>query len=132
MEVRVDIRHWTALLRLMSVMVIADGRVLEEELRVFVFRMTELRRRLAPKLIFSEGLVRDWFEAQRAEIADHTPEAREAFLEDTLATLDELDKPKQVVDAINAVARADGFRHESEMEVLERAASRWGVRVPRR
>ena len=126
------VRHWTELLRLMSLMVIADGRVLEEEIRVFVFRMTELRRKLAPEMMFSEGLVRDWFSAQREEIARDHAEDREGYLENILSGLDDFDRHQVLVDAINAVARADGFRHDAEMAIITAAAERWGVKVPKR
>jgi len=128
----VQLRHWTGLLRLMSLMVIADGRVLEEEIRVFVFRMTGLRKKLAPDLMFSEGLVRDWFNAHREDIAAQSTEERRVFLQDTLSSLDDFDRHKILIESINAVARADGFRHEAEMEIITSAAKRWDIRVPRR
>ena len=125
-------RHWTSVLRLMSLMVIADDRVREEELRVFAFRMMELRRRVAPDLMFSEGLVRDWFEAHHAEMAAMDAGARGAAVGEVLAALDDLDSRRELVEAINAVARADGHRHDAEMAIIHRAAERWGAKVPRR
>jgi uncharacterized tellurite resistance protein B-like protein len=126
------LRHWEDLLRLMSLMVIADGRVLEEEIRVFVFRMMELRRKLAPDLMFSEGLVRDWFAAHREEISEHTDAERTVYLMSALSGLDDFDRHKMLVESINAVARADGHRHDREMEIISTAAERWDIRVPRR
>lgn len=117
-------------MRLMSLMVVVDGRVREEEIRVFVYRMMDLRRRLAPDMMFSEGMVRDWFTAHREDL-DETHE-RDAILPQTLEVLSELDMGARIVDAINAVAKADGHRHDSELAMITAVAEHWGVKVPRR
>ena len=128
----VTVKQWTALLRLMSLMVIVDSRVREEEVRVFAFRMMELRRRLAPEMMMSEGLVRDWFEAHRDDIAAHTEEMRNAFIAETVETLEATGLGERLVDALVAVAKADGHRHRSELELLARVADVLGVALPRK
>ena len=127
-----ELRHWTALLRLMSLMVLADARIREEEIRVFVYRMKGLRDRLAKDLMFSEGLVRDWFDAHADELKTALKDEPEATVDAALERLDDFPKAQKLVDALNAVARADGERHDSEMEIIRRAALRWETSVPRR
>lgn len=119
--------HWTALLRLMSLMVVVDGRVREEELRVFVYRMMGLRRRLAPDMMFSDGMVRDWFAAHRDGMAELSPEARAGVLDEAGDRLGGLGMGREIVEGLDAVSRADGHRHDAERELIADMAARWGV-----
>ena len=127
-----ELRHWTALLRVMSLMVLADSRVREEEIRVFVFRMKALRDRLGRDLMFSEGLVRDWFGAHRGELSEALETDADAAVTTALAPLDDFPQPQKLVDALNAVAKADGERHPAEVRMIACAAERWGTKIPRK
>ena len=127
-----ELRHWTALLRVMSVMVLADSRVREEEIRVFVYRMKALRDRLARDLMFSDGLVRDWFDAHREELCEALETDSDAEVDSALEALDDFPERQKLVDALNAVARADGERHPTELRIIACAAERWDTKLPRR
>ena len=120
--------HWNEILRMLCMMVLADGKVYKEEVDTFVEAGMALRDELTPDMLLTRKMVLDWFVLHRAEISAGMDEfAYDNTLSSVLENLQDLADKRGVLAAMRKIALSDGFHHTSEKDLLQIAANTWSV-----
>lgn len=127
-----DTRQWTHILTLLSVAVVVDNRVYKEEVDMFVDRAAALKDIISPEMIFSKKMAFDWFMVHRDPVKSWLaePDPHTVIMRHILA-LGESPYCKDILEAIHAIATADGEYHPAEVDVIGMACKHWHLAVPK-
>lgn len=121
-------KNWTDILMLLSMMVLADEKVYQEEVEAFKKAAVELKDMICPEVMLTEQMALDWFMLHRDDILDRMntynyPSAVTKVLEN----LSGLPDKKMFVMALLKIAVSDGFEHGSESKLINLASDYWNL-----
>jgi len=121
---------WSDVLTLLSMMVLADGKVYQEEMEAFKKAAIELRDLICPKVMLTEQMAFDWFTLHRDNILERmgTHNYPTAVAE-TLENLDVLPDKQMFVMALLKIALSDGVEHGAESRLITMASKHWDVEL---
>jgi len=127
-----DLSEWSHVLRLMGLVVVADKRVYQEEVATFVAKTLELHQSLSPEMLFTQKMAFDWFVAHREELSEliDNPDYKKQVTHHVLS-LGEYDNLEPLLQAMWAVSASDGEHHDSEVGIVNLAATFWKLPVPK-
>jgi len=124
---------WTHVLRLIGMIIVADGRVYREEVAEFVVLMAALSKAVSPDMVFGEKMAFDWFVAHRKELLAlaKSPDFERKALQEVLALKKERKTAKaKILHSMWAVAAADDKHHDVEIDIITLAAAHWDLPNP--
>jgi len=119
-------RHVNAVLTILTLSVVADKRILSEEITAFVESAERLNAEMDSDLEITEAKLLLWFEFNRADIQskmDLKPLEFEAWLKSVFDEVAALPKIDFIADIVDDIAKSDGEFHISE-EALEMILAR--------
>jgi len=123
-------QNWSDILTLLSMMILADEKVYQEEVEAFKKAAVELKDMICPEVMLTEHMAFDWFTLHREDImlqmsTFNYPTA----VTKTLENLKGLPDKQMFVMALLKIAISDGFEHGSESRLINMAAKHWDVDV---
>lgn len=120
-------KYWNDVLRLLSMMIVIDGKVFEEEVDAFTEAALALRDMVDPKLMLTRHMAEDWFSMHRDDIAISVQTVfYDGTVKEALKNLDEVEDKKGLIIALLKVAMSDGRKHPAEEKLLNSACKTWG------
>jgi uncharacterized tellurite resistance protein B-like protein len=123
-------KSWNEVLRLLSMMILIDGKVFEEEIEAFKDAAIALRDMVDPSLVLTRHMAGDWFTQHRDEIAIGVSHVfYESTVSKTLERLNDIEDKKGLLVALLKVAMSDGVKHPAEEKLFNSACETWGLEV---
>ena len=121
---------WDSLLKLLGLIVMMDDKVYQEELEAFSAFTLKLQKEISPDIFLSETMTRDWFVNHRSYLKAIVEglDYDQAIL-NILAPIRTLPQKDSVLQAMIAVAKADGFFHDKEKMIITKTARYWNVKL---
>ena len=121
-------QNWTDTLRLLSMMILVDEKVYQEEVEAFKTAALSLRDKVNPKLMLTRQMAEDWFDLNRDDIAIGLSKVfYESSVSKTLQSLDSVPNKEDLIVALLEVAMSDGRKHRSEELLLYKARETWSL-----
>ena len=119
---------WHKILSLLTVVILADDRVYKEEVDTFVASAMKLNKSISPDMFLTPKMAFDWFVANREHIQKTVNSPGGAsHINRLILSLKSLKGKKEVIQAMQAIARADDELHKTEELVISQAAKVWGL-----
>jgi uncharacterized tellurite resistance protein B-like protein len=124
----VNTETWHKILTLLTVVILADDRVYKEEVDTFVASAMKLNKSISPDMFLTPKMAFDWFVANREHIQKTVNSPGGAsHINRLILSLKSLKGKKEVIQAMQAIARADDELHKTEELVISQAAKVWGL-----
>jgi len=121
-------KYWNDVLQLLSIMILIDGKVYEEEVEAFKDAALTLRDMVDPKLMLTRHMAGDWFTQHRDDLEIGVSLVfYESTVSKALKNLDEVEDKKGLLFALLKVAMSDGRKHPAEEKLLNSACESWGL-----
>ena len=121
-------QNWTDTLRLLSMMILVDEKVYQEEVEAFKTAALSLRDKVNPKLMLTRQMAEDWFDLNRDDIAIGISKVfYESSVSKTLQSLESVPNKEDLIVALLKVAMSDGRKHRSEELLLHKARETWNL-----
>ena len=125
-------RNWNDALTLLCMMIIADGKVYQEEVQVFKTAAVKLRDAVSPGMMVTEKMAQDWFFLHKDRIAHNMlPPLRDAALAKVFEKLQSLENKAELLSALEKISLSDGHQHRSENLLITQACQAWGIALDR-
>jgi len=122
---------WDQILMLLSVMIMADGRVRDEEIDAFVDGVKVLQSSFEPGPSLTDESYISWFRLNETRSRELIlAEPFEAALMPYLTELSELPNCQLLLDQLRTIADSDMHRDKAESDLLTLAAAFWGLVQP--
>ena len=113
---------------LLAVMIMADGRVRDEEIDAFARGIEILQTNFEPGETMPTAAYRAWYDLNEARARDLSlAEPFDAAIMPYLSDLSDLDNRQLLLDQLGAIADADMHRDKHESDLLTLAAAFWGL-----
>jgi len=114
------------ILRLLSIVILADKRVYKEEVDTMCSQLLKLYVDICPGVLLTDSMVREWFQSNRASIhsAINGP-YRIEFISDTLISLNRFPHRKKLFEVLLSISYSDGEYHKDERSVIFMAQKHW-------
>ena len=123
-------QYWDSVLRLMSIMVLADNTVYPEKLSCFASNCLKLRDDIDPNTIMTSKMAIDWFISNRDEIRSHlTGSNSKRYISEVIGSLKRFQYKAKLLEAIRDIAQADGPEVTSELNILSQLSDLWERQV---
>ncbi len=121
-------QHWNDTLALLCMMILVDGKVLEEEIEAFKDAAMELRDIVNPKLMLTRHMAEDWFIQHQDDLAIRvSPMFFDRSVSRILHSLNTVENKKDITIALLKVAMSDGRKHPFEDNFLKVACTVWNL-----
>jgi len=121
---------WSDVLTLLSMMVLADGKVYQEEMEAFKKAAIELRDMICPQVMLTEQMAFDWFTWHREDILLRMSTFNyPTSVTETLENLSVLPDKKMFLMALLKISVSDGVEHGSESRLITMASEHWDVDI---
>lgn len=129
-QYRLPVARWDNIMTLLGLMVVANGRVTEEEVNEFVDSMMELRVVIDPKVSLTRHFAMDWLKLNKdhlSAIIDGLEYDREiiAILSDIRSLPYKLD----IITAMVRIAIADNDYSRIEKGFIKKTILYWNIRA---
>ena len=126
MDMRVG--SWTDILSLLSLMILADGRVYKEEVDTFKSAVVTLRDKLSVQTMLTEHMALEWFVVHKDEFLRLIGQGfLDAKVAELVGKLDYVDGKEHIADVLIQIALSDGHEHSAETKLLLQALKGWNV-----
>ena len=123
-------RNWNDALTLLCMMIIADGKIYQEEVEAFKTAAVQLRDVVSPEMMVTKKMAHDWFVLHKDEITlNMTEPFRATAMEDVFDRLNTLPNKKELITALLKVALSDGHQHRSENKIMVQACKAWNLDI---
>lgn len=121
-----DSEKWTNVFTILSIIVIADGRVYKEEVDSFIAQVEALKAELGSDTLVTKRLAFDWFVAHRDMIAEELAGDRAHFyVVRALQKLQDFPDHAALLRAMESVSLSDEVFQVEEQSILELAHEIW-------
>ncbi len=128
-ERRFGASNWKQIFKLVGLIVVANGKVVKEELDTYQDVMIELAAVIDPKVVMTRKMVFDWFVHNKADlVAVIESLAYEDTLIDIFSHMRHLPQKLDVLTAMVKVAIADGDYGPKEELFIKKTILFWNVR----
>lgn len=120
--------HWKHILKLLGLIIVADGRVLKEEVDTYLDVVMELRCVIDPSIVLTRRMAHDWFFLNRENLEDVINGL--AYDTELLATLKEIKTLPHKLDVITAmvkIAVSDNDYHAVERGLIKKTILYWNI-----
>ena len=121
-------QNWNDALTLLCMMIMADGKVYQEEVQAFRKAAVQLRDAVSPEIMVTEKMAHDWFVLHKDNISQKMSSVyvvdatREVF-----NRLKPLPNKKELIVALMKIALSDGHQHHAENKIMLRACEAWDL-----
>lgn len=121
-------QNWNDALTLLCMMIMADGKVYQEEVEAFKKAAVQLKDAVSPEMMVTEKMAYDWFVLHKDDISQKMSSVyivdatREVF-----DRLKSLSNKKELIIALMKIALSDGHQHKSENQIMLRACEAWDL-----
>ena len=120
--------HWKYILKLLGLIIVADGRVLKEEVDTYLDVVAELRCVIDPSIVLTRRMARDWFYLNKKDLEDVINSL--AYDTELLATLKEIKSLPHKLDIITGMVRiavSDNDYHKIERSLIKKTILYWNI-----
>lgn len=122
--------EWKYLLKLLSLIVMMDGKVYQEEMAAFVAAALKLQTRLSPEIVLTEQMIRDWFINHRDDLKEIVDSLDyDQVITSIISPIRGLPEKELVLKAMMTIAQSDGFYHAKERLIIIKTARYWNIRI---
>ena len=121
---------WHKILTLLTVVIVADKRVYQEEVNKFVQVVTNLNAVISPDIFMTKKMAFDWFVANREDIKNslHLPDG-DIRLKKLINSFQSGPYQTLILRAMMDIAQADNDFHDSEKTIIDMASEVWNVQL---
>jgi len=120
-------------LRVLSLVIVADGRVLKEEVDALANEAHKLIAQIDEGVFFTKSMAVDWFHNNRTTISLTLSSNNSLKLTSiALRKIDFFENKRALYFSMQRIAHSDNEYHSKENEVIQLAAKYWGVVMPNR
>ncbi len=120
--------HWKHILKLLGLIIVADGRVLKEEVDTYLDVVMELRCVIDPSVVLTRRMARDWFYLNKKDLEDVINSL--AYDTELLTTLKEIKSLPHKLDVITGmvkIAVSDGVYDNVERGLIKKTILYWNI-----
>lgn len=120
--------HWKHVLKLLGLIIVADKKVLKEEVDTFLDVVCELRAVIDPTVILTRHMARDWFMLNRSELEEVIENlAYDTEICETLATIKSMPHKLDVISGMVRIAISDGDYADVEKGLIKKTILYWNI-----
>ncbi len=117
---------WKYVLRLLGLVIVANGKTLREETDIFHDAVNELRVVIDPSLCITRHMNHDWFELNRPVLEDVIESASfDKFLYQTLAPIKSMPHKLDVISCMVRIAVSNGDYSNLEKSLINKTCLYW-------
>lgn len=120
--------NWKHILKLLGLIIVADGRVLKEEVDSYLDVVMELRCVIDPTIVLTRRMARDWFYLNKKDLENIINGL--AYDTELLATLKEIKSLPHKLDVITGmvkIAVSDNDYHKIERGLIKKTILYWNI-----
>ena len=120
--------HWKHILKLLGLIIVADGRVVKEEVDTYLDVVMELRCVIDPSIVLTRRMARDWFYWNKKELEAVIDGL--AYDTELLAILKEIKALPQKLDVITGMVRiavSDNDYHIVKRGLIKKTILYWNI-----
>ena len=120
--------HWKHILKLLGLIIVADGRVLKEEVDTYLDVVAELRCIIDPSVVLTRRMAYDWFCLNKKELEDVINGlAYDTELLETLKEIKSLPHKLDVITGMVKIAVSDNDYHNVERGLIKKTILYWNI-----
>jgi len=122
--------HWKHILKLLGLIIVADKKVLPEEVDTYLDVVSELRAIIDPTISLTRHMARDWFMLNKDDLMDVIDSlAYDTVLLDTLSAIKSMPHKLDVISGMVRVAVSDGVYSNVERGLIKKTILYWNIPV---
>ena len=120
--------QWKHIFKLLGLIIVADGKVLKEEVDTYLDVIMELRCVIDPSISITRQMARDWFFYNKEDLTKIIDSlAYDTAIIETLKDIKSLPYKLDVVTGMVKVAISDGDYHRVELELIKKTILYWNI-----
>ena len=120
---------WKYILKLLGLMIVADGKVFKEKVDAYQDAMMELAVVIDPRLVMTRKMVFDWFVLNKTDLTDIIDSLEyDSVLIDIFKEIRNLPHKLDVVTAMVKIGVSDGEYSDKEKMFVKKTILYWNVR----
>jgi len=121
--------NWKYILKLLGLVIVADKRVLKEEVDTFLDVVSELRAVIDPTVYLTRQMARDWFMLNKVELLDVIDSlAYDTALCETLAPIKSLPHKLDVITGMVKIAVSGDDYSTVKRGLVKKTILYWNIR----
>ena len=121
--------HWKHILKLLGLIIVADRKVLKEEVDAYLEVVAELRAVIDPTVSLTPHMARDWFMLNKAELTEIIDSlAYDTALCEILAPIKSMPHKLDVISGMVKIAVSDDDYSSVERGLIKKTILYWNVR----
>lgn len=120
--------HWKYILKLLGLIIVADGRVVKEEVDTYLDVVMELRAVIDPSVMLTRRMARDWFYLNKNDLENIINSL--AYDTELLATLKNIKSLPFKLDVITGMVRiaiSDDVYDNVEKSLIKKTILYWNI-----
>ena len=120
--------HWKYVLKLLGLIIVADRKVLKEEVDEFLDVVTELRAVIDPTVYLTRHMARDWFLLNKSSLEDIIDNlAYDTALCEILAPIKSMPHKLDVISGMVRISVSDGVYADIEKGLIKKTILYWNI-----
>lgn len=120
--------HWKYVLQLLGLIIVADKRVLKEEVDTYLDVVSELRVTIDPTISLTRHMALDWFTLNKSDLQDVIENlAYDTVLLETLSAIKSMPHKLDVISAMVRIAVSDGEYSNVERGLIKKTILYWNI-----
>jgi uncharacterized tellurite resistance protein B-like protein len=120
--------HWKYLFRLLGLVVVADKKVVPEEVEAYVSAIRELAVLIDPKIVLTQRMIRDWLTLNKAELVEMVESLQyDSVLLSLLKEIKFLPHKLDIITAMVNIAIADDNYTDMKQMFIKKTILYWNV-----
>lgn len=123
--------QWKYLFRLLGLIVVADKKVVPEEVEAYVSSMRELAVLIDPKIVMTQRMIRDWLTLNKSELREMVESLEyDTVLLSLLKEIKFLPYKLDIITAMVNIAIADDNYSDMKQMFIKKTILYWNVKEP--
>lgn len=119
---------WSGIFRLLSVMILVDDRIYQEEVEAFTKACMTLNETISPGMILTRKTAFDWFLANRDALKSQLEQnTLENLIEKLARNINPQIDKTLLLHALENISMSDGQQHAREKVILRKLATLWAL-----
>lgn len=120
--------NWKHILKLLGLIIVADKKVLKEEVDTFLDVINELRAVIDPTISLTRHMAFDWFMLNKDELLDIINSlAYDTALLETLSEIKSMPHKLDVISGMVRIAVSDGVYSNVERGLIKKTILYWNI-----
>lgn len=120
--------HWKHILKLLGLIIVADKKVLKEEVDAFLDVVSELRVIIDPTVSLTRHMARDWFMLNKNDLLEVINGlAYDTVLLETLVPIKSIPYKLDVISGMVRIAISDGDYSNIEKGLIKKTILYWNI-----